>query len=168
MLRVAISLDDKKLVAVFPDRNATKAWRRGNLRTSHDITVTWRHVVELNGHYDRESGLLAVWTGEESAVGATAECATDLAVFVSTEDGYHVVGFEVIGGGPYFRLEYGYDSDLDTLTIGDTADTTAMRTQNGALVAHWRPDPLEPTEVMDPIGVTVHGAKALMQRVKLL
>ena len=31
MLRVAVSLDDKRLVTVFPDRNATKAWRRGNL-----------------------------------------------------------------------------------------------------------------------------------------
>ena len=31
MLRVAVSLDDERIVAAFPDEGATKAWKRGDL-----------------------------------------------------------------------------------------------------------------------------------------
>ena len=79
------------------------------------------------------------------------------------------MGFEVIGGGgAYLALAEGYDAESDTLTIGDTADDPALRTENGDLVAHWRPDPTDPDSFMDAIGVTVRKAKANLARVRLL
>ena len=123
----------------------------------------------LNGHYAAEDNLLYIWTGEPEAMGASAECDADLAVFTSTEKGHHVVGFELTsGGGEYLRLERGYDPEHDTLTIGEVAGDPTMRTQNGALVTHWHLNPVDPDGFMNPIGVTVYGARALMQRVALI
>lgn len=122
----------------------------------------------LNGHYDAEFEMLYIWTGEKEAVADTGAHGVDLAVFVATEDGHHPVGFEVMWGGAYYRLEEGYDPVQDTLTIGETTEDPALRTQNGDLVAHWRLDETDPDDFMDPIGVTVYGAKALMARVKVL
>ena len=101
--------------------------------------------MELQGHYDKEVDLLYIWTGQKEAVGATAECSANLAVFIGTEDGHDIVGFEVIGGGgAYLRMEEGYDEQTDTLTIGETAISPSLITENGDLVAHgdwtrWTP-----------------------------
>ena len=125
--------------------------------------------MELQGHYDKEVDLLYIWTGQKEAVGATAECSANLAVFVGTEDGHDIVGFEVIGGGgAYLRMEEGYDAEADTLTIGETASSPSLITENGDLVAHWRLDKMEPAGFMEPIGVTVRNAKATLNRVRVL
>ena len=82
-------------------------------------------------------------------------------MLMATEDGYHVVGFEPIsGGGAYLRLEQGHDPERYALTIGETASDPLMDTER-RLVAHWRPDPLDPSAVMDPMGVTAHEVRAL-------
>ena len=65
-------------------------------------------------------------------------------------------------------MQRGYDAESDTLTLGDTASDLALRTENGDLVAHWRPDPMEPDGFMDPIGVTVRNTKANLARVRTL
>ena len=125
--------------------------------------------MELNGHYDKAADILAIWTDQKEEVGASAECDVHLAVFLGAEDGHDIVGFEVIGGGgAYLRMEKGYDANSDTLTIGDTASDPALSTENGDLVAHWKLDQTEPTDWMDPIGVTVRRAKANLARVRVI
>lgn len=45
---------------------------------------------------------METWNDETDggkAIGGTSRCCADLAVFVATEDSYHVVGFELISGG---------------------------------------------------------------------
>ena len=125
--------------------------------------------MELYGHYDKESDLLAIRTGEKQTVGSSAEYDPNLVVFVATEEGHDIVGFEVIGGGgAYLRMELGYDADADTLTIGRTADEPSLRTENGTLVAHWKKHDADPSGFMDPIGVTVKNAKAVLAGVVVL
>ena len=125
--------------------------------------------MELQGHYDREVDLLAIWSDQKEATGATADCDAHLAVFVGTEDEHNIVGFEVIGGGgAYLRMEEGYDAEADTLTIGETASDPSLITEHGDLVAHWRLDKTGQNNFMDPIGVTMRRAKATLTRVKIL
>ena len=41
MLRVAVSLDDERIVAAFPDEGATRAWTKG------DLSYFRRHLAEV-------------------------------------------------------------------------------------------------------------------------
>ena len=122
----------------------------------------------LSGHYDNEVGLLAMWV-EKSAEGSCADCDWNLAVFVGTEDGHDVVGFEIITSGDVFlRMEEGYDPQTDTMTVGTITDDPALITENGDLVAYWRPDPEDPAGFMEPIGIAVRNAKGNLARVRVL
>ena len=44
--RVAVSQDDKRVVAAFPDRNATRQWAKGNLRYFDRYSDVERHPKE--------------------------------------------------------------------------------------------------------------------------
>lgn len=125
--------------------------------------------MELSGHYDKEADVLAIRTGDKEADGSSAECDLDLAVFMGTKDGHDVVGFEIIGGGVYLRMEAGYDAEADTVTIGDTASDPSLITENGDLMVYWKADDeVDPAGFMNPIGVAVRNAKENMARVRIM
>ena len=51
MLRVAVSVDDERIVAAFPDEGATKAWTRG------DMAYFSRHLSEVEERHGPESAV---------------------------------------------------------------------------------------------------------------
>ena len=51
MLRVAVSLDDERIVAAFPDEGATRAWNRG------DLAYFRRRLAEVEERHGPESAV---------------------------------------------------------------------------------------------------------------
>ena len=120
--------------------------------------------MKLSGHYDKENDVLAMWTGEKEAAGASAYNPS-LIVFLSAEDVRAIVGFELLAGGrAYLERKRGYHDGSDTLLIGKWAEDPAWRRVNGDLVASWHME----DGVLEPIGVTVLNAKANLANVKVV
>ena len=105
--------------------------------------------------YDKEVDGLRVWNGQEALDGASLLREFGTAVYQGSEDGYEVVGFEVLGATVYLPFGRGYDADSNTLTIGDTTDDPDLVTENGDFIGYWEVDQEEPDGFWNPVGVAL-------------
>ena len=77
-------------------------------------------------------------------------------VFYGTPDGYDIVTLEVLGGSAVLPLgKIAYDSEADTLTLGETTDDPGRIFENADFVGYWAVTPKFPGKRMDPIGVSL-------------
>ena len=106
--------------------------------------------------YDKKVDVLRVTSDQVGKTSAGLLRGPDAAVDLATEDGYDVVGLEVIGASALFPHGRGYDAKTDTLTIGETSADPQLTTENGDFVGYW--EAADPGEIRDPIGVALRHA----------
>ena len=110
--------------------------------------------------YDEKVDVLRVTSDQVGKTSAGLLRGPDAAVDLASEDGYDVVGLEVIGASALFPPAQGYDAKTDILTIGEINDDPQLTTENGDFVGYW--EAAEPGEIRDPIGVALrHASKHL-------
>ena len=108
--------------------------------------------------YDPEVDALKVWTGQKSTDGTSLEREFGTALYLGTEGGHDIVGFEVLGARAYLPLKRGYDAASDILIIGEVTEDPELITENGDLVAYWEVDALEQDGFRNAIGVAIRNA----------
>ena len=118
--------------------------------------------MRLTVTYDKKEDVLRVTSDQTGKTSAGLLRGPDAAVDLATEDGYDVVGLEVLGASALFSPGQGYDAKADTLIIGETSDDPRLTTENGDFVGYW--EAANPGETRDPIGVALrHASKHLAE-----
>ena len=112
--------------------------------------------MEIRVIFDQYVDVLRVMSGQPVNDTASLARGPDAAVDLGTEDGYDVVGFQVIGASAIIPFGQGYNAEADILTIGSTCDDPDLISENGEFVGYWESP--GPGEVHDPIGVSLCNA----------
>ena len=118
--------------------------------------------------YDPEVDALRITTDTLGVVSASLWDPEyhSVVVDLATEDGYGIVGLEVLGASAFIPLgKLGYDAETDTLTMGNTTTDPELITENGDLIGYWRVDEHEPDGYRDPIGVAIRRASIHLAKV---
>ena len=108
--------------------------------------------------YYRDSDIQDVRNGNRSDCAASLYDHPGVAVFLETEKGQSITGFEVIGAEPAILSNKGYDAETDILLFGDRADDSALVKENDDFVTHWRKVKLGEESNLFPIGVGLRNA----------
>ena len=112
----------------------------------------------MRARYYSDDDILDVRNSKRSDCAASLYDCMGVAVFLETEKGQSITGFEVIGAKSALALNEGYDAKTDILLFGDMADDPALVKENGDFVTHWRQVDLGAESGLFPIGVGLRNA----------
>ena len=116
--------------------------------------------MKLKASYDNEANSLLVRSYKRGVTSTTLEHDWDVILDLATENQHSkVVAVEVLHASAYLPLgRKGYDPETDTLMLGTREGATEIDVL-GDLVAYWKPDPVDPSEIYIALGLEVRSAR---------
>ena len=102
--------------------------------------------MNLQVNYDPEVDAMFLISGKGGTVTVDLESTTFVIIDLTDRVSYEPANLELLSVSGHLPLEENkrYTKETDTLTFGEDAETATLITENGDLVAYWRPNEYDP------------------------
>ena len=102
--------------------------------------------MSLEVKYDPESDAVLLMSGKRITATVDLESTAFVMIDLADRVSYEPVTLDLLNVSGHLPLDENerYHKETDTLTFGEDAETATLITENGDLVAYWRPNEYDP------------------------